>query len=283
MADFDLMVAPNGARRMAQDYAGLPVTAEALGQTAAACFAAGAQAIHMHVRDETGQHSLDAGRYREAMAAVADAAPQMAIQITTESAGLFGVADQLACLEALRPAAASVSVREMARDWDLAARAYALCAEAGTEVQHILYGPDCIAELRAAYARGDIPTTMRSAIFVLGKYDPPRLARPQELRPFLAATADLDLRWGLCAFGRDEHACLLAALEAGGQLRIGFENNTQRADGSPYADNAASVAEFVAAARAAGHCPRPMSVSGGSVSADSVSPRPVSTDEGALS
>ena len=262
MAEFDLMVAPNGARRSPADHAGVPITAEHLAETAARCFAAGAQAIHLHVRDGEGRHSLDAGRYREAMTAVGEAAPDMAIQITTESAGIFGVGDQLACLEALRPAAASVSVREMARDWTLAARAYAICAEAGTEVQHILYGPECIAQLRQAYGRGDIPAQMRSAIFVLGQYAPPRLAEPEELRPLLDQTADLDLDWGLCAFGRQEHACLLAGLEAGGRLRIGFENNTQAADGSEYPDNAASVAGFVALARAAGHSPRVISVSG---------------------
>ncbi|MEK0164811.1 3-keto-5-aminohexanoate cleavage protein [Phaeobacter sp. A36a-5a] len=260
MTTYHLMVAPNGARRQQADHAALPLRTAEIAATAAACQRAGADALHLHVRDRDGGHSLDAARYREAMAAVAEAAPGMAIQITTESAGIFDVADQLACLETLRPAAASISVRELARDADLAARAYAICAEAGTQVQHILYGADCIAELRRAYERGDVPAQMRSAIFVLGQYAPPRLAHPSELRPFLAATADLDLDWGLCAFGHREHDCLLAGLEAGGRLRIGFENNTQAADGSEYSDNAASVAAFVERAGAAGHLPCARSV-----------------------
>ncbi|CAM3932792.1 3-keto-5-aminohexanoate cleavage protein [Phaeobacter inhibens] len=260
MTTYHLMVAPNGARRRQSDHAGLPLRTAEIAATAATCQRAGADALHLHVRDRDGGHSLDAGRYRAAIAAVAEAAPGMAIQITTESAGVFDVADQLACLEALRPAAASVSIREMARDWRLASRAYAVCAEARTEVQHILYDLNCVALLRAGYAAGRIPAAMRSAIFVLGRYAPPRLAHPSELRPFLAATADLDLDWGLCAFGQEEHACLLAGLEAGGRLRIGFENNTQAADGSAYPDNAASVAAFVALARAAGHRPHMMSV-----------------------
>ncbi|MBQ4807912.1 3-keto-5-aminohexanoate cleavage protein [Phaeobacter sp. HS012] len=260
MTTYHLMVAPNGARRRQADHAGLPLRTAEIAATAATCQRAGADALHLHVRDRDGGHSLDAGRYRAAMAAVAEAAPGMAIQITTESAGVFDVADQLACLEALRPTAASISVRELARDADLAARAYAICAEAGTQVQHILYDLNCVAQLRAGYAAGRIPAAMRSTIFVLGRYAPPRLAHPAGLRPFLAATADLDLDWGLCAFGQEEHACLLAGLEAGGRLRIGFENNTQAADGSEYPDNAASVAAFVALARAAGHRPHMMSV-----------------------
>lgn len=251
--EYSLMVAPNGARRGRGDHPQLPVTPQQTAETAAACFAAGAHALHLHVRDDDGRHSLDAGRYREALDAVRESAPEMAVQITTESAGIYDVAAQSACLEALRPAAASVSVREMARDPDLAARAYALCAEAGTRVQHILYGPDCIARLRAWYQEGVVPGAMRDAIFVLGQYTPPVLARPDGLPVFLDAAADLRLTWAACAFGRHEHACLLAAVAAGGDARIGFENNIETPQGGLLADNAASVAAFVQAAKAQGH------------------------------
>ena len=253
MAEYGLMVAPNGARRMRGDHPELPVTPEQTAETAAACFAAGAQALHLHVRDDEGRHSLDAGRYREALDAVRESAPGMDVQITTESAGIYDAAAQLACLEALRPAAASVSVREMARDPQLAARAYALCAEADTQVQHILYGPDCIAQLRRWYQDGTVPGSMRDAIFVLGKYIPPVLAQPEGLTAFRDATADLRMNWTVCAFGRHERACLLAAVAAGGDVRIGFENNIETPEGGLLADNAASVAAFVQAARDAGH------------------------------
>ncbi|UWQ26661.1 3-keto-5-aminohexanoate cleavage protein [Leisingera aquaemixtae] len=247
------MVAPNGARRARGDHPQLPVTPQQTAETAAACSAAGAHALHLHVRDGDGRHSLDAGRYREALEAVRESVPEMAVQITTESAGIYDVAAQFACLEALRPAAASVSVREMARDPDLAARAYALCAEAGTQVQHILYGPDCIARLRVWYQDGIVPAAMRDAIFVLGKYTPPVLARPEGLAVFQDAAADLGLSWAACAFGRNEQACLLAAVAAGGDARIGFENNIETPDGGLLADNAASVTAFVQAAKAQGH------------------------------
>ncbi|MBY6139700.1 3-keto-5-aminohexanoate cleavage protein [Leisingera daeponensis] len=253
MAEYKLMVAPNGARRTRADHPQLPVTPEQTAQAAAACFSGGARALHLHVRDAEGHHSLDAGRYREALDAVRESAPAMAVQITTESAGLYNVEDQLTCLDKLRPAAASVSVREMARDAELAARAYALCAEAGTEVQHILYGPDCIAQLCAWYQDGTVPGVMRDAIFVLGTYSPPVLAKPRGLAAFRDAAADMRLNWTVCAFGRHERACLLAAIATGGDARIGFENNIETPEGGLLADNAASVAAFVQAAKAQGH------------------------------
>ncbi|WP_323778412.1 3-keto-5-aminohexanoate cleavage protein [Leisingera sp.] len=253
MAEYRLMVAPNGARRGRGDHPQLPVTPQQTARTAAVCFAAGAQALHLYLRDDKGRHSLDAGRYREALDAVRESATGMAVQITTESAGIYDAAAQLACLKALRSAAASVPVREVARDPLLAARAYALSAEAGGEVQHILYGPDCIARLRAWYNDGTVPGAMRDAIFVLGRYTPPALAQPDGLAVFRDATADLRLNWTVCTFGRHEHACLLAAVAAGGDARIGFENNIETPEGGLLADNAASVAAFVQAARDAGH------------------------------
>lgn len=253
MAAYTLTVAPNGARRGREDHPELPVTQDQIVETAVACRKAGAHGIHLHVRDVVGTHSLDGGRYRDTMAAVAAAAPDLAIQITTESAGRFSVAEQLSCLDVLRPTSASVSVREMARDPILAARAYALCAAEQTQVQHILYGPSCIDQLSRWYKDGTVPGQMRDVIFVLGQYLPQVLAQPKDLQGFLTATADLGLNWSICAFGRNEQACLLEAIVAGGDVRIGFENNIETPEGDLLPDNAASVAALIKAAAKVGH------------------------------
>lgn len=252
---FSLMVAPNGARRGKADHPALPLSPAELAATARACQLAGADAIHLHVRDDAGRHTLDPGRYRAAMAAVAAAAPGMDIQITTEAAGRFDVAAQLDCLAALRPAAASASVRELDRDPARAARFYALAHETGTRLQHILYGPACIARFEELCASGVIRDPLPEVIFVLGRYDPPRPARPADLAPMLAALRR-PVRWTACAFGLAEHDCLIEAIRQGGNARVGFENNLCAADGTPFPDNAASVRGLVARARAQGHVPR---------------------------
>ncbi|RMF39385.1 MAG: 3-keto-5-aminohexanoate cleavage protein [Alphaproteobacteria bacterium] len=247
-----LTVAPTGARRSKADHPQLPISIDEIAATAAACQAAGAQEIHLHVRDREGRHTLDPGRYREAMAAVADAAPGMAIQITTEAAGRFDVAAQFATLAALVPEAASVSVREMQRDPRTAARLYALAGEAGIRVQHILYDTADLAALRGWLDRGVIPGAMRDVLLVMGSYAPPRPALPAGLAPFVAALGSDFPRWAVCAFGRYEHLVACAAIAMGGDARIGFENNTQRPDGTLAADNAENVARIIAAARAIG-------------------------------
>ncbi|MEM8791471.1 MAG: 3-keto-5-aminohexanoate cleavage protein [Pseudomonadota bacterium] len=243
-----LMVSPTGARRLTTDVPGIPLTVPEIALEAAACQRAGADAIHLHVRDAEGGHSLDAGLCREAMAAVRETAPGLEIQITTESAGRFEVADQLACLEALRPAEASAGVREILRDTALAPRFYGFAAEAGVRLQHILYDLTDVESLRAAYASGLVPEGMREAIFVLGQYAPPTTGQPADLDPLLEAAEDLVLDWMVCAFGPNELACLTEAMRRGGHARVGFENNIHLPDGT-VAETNAQLVKLVADAR----------------------------------
>ena len=60
-----LMVAPNGARKSRKDHPNLPITISEIVQEAKNCFQKGANAIHAHVRDQEGNHSLDIGLYKE--------------------------------------------------------------------------------------------------------------------------------------------------------------------------------------------------------------------------
>jgi uncharacterized protein (DUF849 family) len=246
MKPYKLTVAPNGARLQQSDHPALPISISQTVQTAIACHGVGADEIHLHVRNADGSHSLDAGQYGEAISELATVVPDMSVQITTESAGVFDVAVQLECLQKLRPKAASISVREMARDADLAKRAYAVCADAGTQVQHILYSPECVAQLLAWRQAGIVHAAQNDVIFVLGHYNPPVLAVPDHLDTFLKTIDGHGIIWSACAFGKNEHACLSYAIARGGNIRIGFENNHQSADGTPFADNAASITAFLA-------------------------------------
>jgi len=129
-----IMVAPNGARRSKEDHSSLPISIAETVATTAASFKAGANALHLHIRDTSGKHSLDVGLYQEALAELSWQVPELDVQVTTESAGIFEVEDQLKCLEELQPSWASISVREIARAPHLAARLYGACADQGTKV-----------------------------------------------------------------------------------------------------------------------------------------------------
>lgn len=239
-----VMVAPNGARRGKADHPALPVTMEDILSTASACFAAGADGLHLHVRDDEGLHSLDAGRYRETLDELVQIVPGMRLQITTESGGRFDVAQQLQCLREVKPSWASVSVREIARSPELADTVYGTMAENGTEVQHILYDPKDAEQLRQWQAEGIVRAHQTSVIFVLGKYTPPVAAVPSDLNAHLEGH-DATVPWMVCAFGAHEHDCLLEAARRGGDLRVGFENNLEDNSNGMFDDNAQSVTQLL--------------------------------------
>lgn len=209
--------------------------------TAAACFAAGADALHLHVRDGDGRHSLDAGLYGETLAELVRSVPDLRVQITTEAAGVFDVATQLACLRGVKPEWASISVREIARDPVLAPKVYGACVDQGTKVQHILYGVEDVALLKSWQTEGVVRQGQTSVLFVLGRYAEGQVSDPADLQLFRDAMPDAE-DWMICAFGPQEHECLLAAARDGGSLRVGFENSLTDSNGNTYLDNAASVA-----------------------------------------
>jgi uncharacterized protein (DUF849 family) len=239
-----VLVAPNGARRGHRDHPALPVTVAEIAATAKACRAAGADGIHLHVRDDAGQHTLDAGRYREAISAIRHTAPGLDVQITTEAADFFDVATQFDCLKQVRPEWASISVREIARDADLADAVYGFCANEGINIQHILYGREDAALLQNWQAKGIVRATQAERLLVLGRHSGAAASTPADLDRFLQ-DAPPPARWMACAFGPDEHACLARAATLGGDVRVGFENSLTNASGSPWTDPAASVAALL--------------------------------------
>ncbi|EEE37045.1 aminotransferase class-III [Rhodobacteraceae bacterium KLH11] len=234
-------MAPNGARRGHGDHPALPITIDETVETAIACQQAGANGVHLHVRDQAGRHTLDAGLYRETMAELGRKVPQLDIQITTESAGLFDVQAQFDCLQQVSPDWASVSVREVASAPELAPRLYALCADQGTRVQHILYDA-ADAELLAHWQEaGVVRADQRDRLLVLGRYATAQQSVPEDMDAFPEGAGP----WMVCAFGAQEHLCLHRAAQMGGDLRVGFENSLTGPDGQVWADNAASVAALI--------------------------------------
>lgn len=240
-----IMIAPNGARLGKADHPALPLSVGEIAQTAKACRGAGADALHLHVRDRNGDHALDPRLYREALAHLATEVPDMPVQITTEAVGRFSVEEQFACLSDLRPQWTSVSVREMSRDVHIARRLYAFAHDNGTRLQHILYDTADATLLAQWQADGIVQPDQNEVILVLGRYADGLPSDPEALRVFHAALPP-DTPWMICAFGSSEHACLREAARLGGDLRVGFENSRTAGDGTEWADNAASVTALVA-------------------------------------
>lgn len=257
MTELCIMVAPNGARRTRADHPAIPLDADELAQTAVACRAAGAGAIHLHVRGAAMAHTLDPATYREAIEAVRGACPDIAIQTTTEAAGLFDVDHQVAAVQALRPACLSFSLAELTRDGEAKAERFLRWADANRiGIQFILYDAQQIDTMRRMLDTGQLHLAGRPRLIVVaGRYSATQdsdVAEFEALHDALVRTGlNTEADWMTCAFGRGEMACLERTIELGGHARVGFENAIVDAEGHPARDNAERVG--LVAALAAKH------------------------------
>lgn len=245
MAEPLIMVAPNGARRGKGDHPELPITVPEIVAATQASVAAGAGALHLHVRGADGAHSLDAGLYREALSELTRALPDLPVQITTEAVGQYSPAQQAALIDALRPRWVSASLRELGQAPEIAKRTYEQARAQGTQVQHIIYGPEDMDRLRH-WQQDGVLDEAESVILVLGRYGKEVPSTPAALDDLLAQMPPVG-DWMVCAFGPSEHACLLHAARRGGNLRVGFENALVDAEGQPWPSVAHSVAALSAA------------------------------------
>lgn len=241
-----IMVAPNGARRGHSDHPALPVTDDELLDAAKACQSAGADGIHLHIRDADGLHLLDAARYQALLDRMSDAVPGMYLQVTSEAAGRYDTDVQQDIVRALRPDNVSVALREMVRspaDWASATAFYSWAVEHEVNIQHIVYSNAELEQFIAACDTGKIPGDHHLMQLVLGTYDGTQISNPAAIKAFVdqMAASDLSFDWMLCAFGKEETDCLVQAARLGGKARVGFENSLWHPDGTTARDNAERV------------------------------------------
>lgn len=237
------MVAPNGARKTRSDHSNLPVSIEDTVSEAGLCRAAGASALHAHVRGANDEHVLDAGLYRELIAAMTQRVPGMLVQITSEAVGIYSPQQQVDCIEAVQPEMVSMCLREISSGFeqpDFARQFFEWCDDHRVHVQHIVFSAEEFRHFLEYRDRGVIPAGHRCVLFVLGRYNVNFQSEPDDLEPFLKH--DLSgLDWFTCAFGRREQECVMAAIEAGGNARVGFENNLHLPNGEIAPNTAALV------------------------------------------
>ena len=264
MRDVVIMVAPNGARKTRRDHAALPVSIADTVAEAAQCHAAGASALHAHVRGENDEHVLDAGLYRELLAEMSQQVPEMLIQITSEAVGIYTPAQQVACIQAVVPRMVSMCLREISSNFEqpeYARQFFEWCDENTVHVQHIVFSVEEFQHFLNYREQGVVPAGHRCVLFVLGRYNVNFQSEPADLDPFLQYDlAGLD--WFTCAFGSREQQCVMAAINAGGHARIGFENNLYLPNGEIAANTAALVSSLVDGIQAKSFLPASSSAAG---------------------
>ena len=179
---------------------------------------------------------------------------RLIIQATTEACGVYSLDQQMAAIKELRPEAASFALRELLPDpagEQLYADFFGWVAEAGILAQHILYSPDEAKRLGDLIDRRILPHGAASVLFVLGRHADGIASDPLGLFSYIEAWGERG-PWSVCAFGPSEIRVAAAAAALGGHVRVGFENNLQRADGSLLESNAEQVERVASLARSIG-------------------------------
>jgi len=252
-----VMCAPNGARRQKSDHPSLPTEPHELARCAEDILAAGASVLHLHVRDGQEQHSLDVDRYRQAIDAIRErVGDQLVIQVTTEACGVYSTKEQMRVVRDLRPEAVSLALRELCPEGgnrpESVARDFFHWLQ-GEKIwpQYILYSPEDVIRFEQLRERGIVPGEGLSALFVLGRYDKDLRGNPSDLSAFVNVASD-DTHWSVCCFGEREHDAATNAVQSGGHVRVGFENNIYMKNGAEAADNAALVKQAVETGLASG-------------------------------
>ncbi|MGI8625952.1 MAG: 3-keto-5-aminohexanoate cleavage protein [Geodermatophilaceae bacterium] len=250
-----IMVAPTGAESNKADVPALPVTLDELVATARAAEAIGAAVIHVHIRDDDARPTLDLGRLTETVAALREST-SLIIQLSTGGAVTDPEEDRLRVLEAA-PDAASCSMgtvnfgREVFLNrWDFIVELHNRMRAARIVPEYEIFDLGQLTTLQRLLDKHGLPYGEHVHVdLVMGVPG----GMPGTAHALVAAVGVLPKGASFAAtgVGRTSIPVMLAALSAGGHLRVGMEDTLTYAPGQPVQDNGQLVARAVGLAKIA--------------------------------
>jgi 3-keto-5-aminohexanoate cleavage enzyme len=250
-----LTVAPTGAETAKSDAPALPVTLDELVRTARDCAQVGASVIHVHIRDERAAPTLDLARLSETVSALREAT-DLVVQVSSGGAVTDTEADRLAVLDS-DPDAASCSMGTVNFGADVFWNRWDFIVELHTQMRDRQIVPEY-----EIFDLGQLTTLQR----LLDRHGPPYGGHvhcdlvmgvpggmPGTAQALVAAVHALPsgATFAATGVGRSTLPVMLAALSAGGHLRVGMEDTLTYAPGEPVRDNAQLVARAAGLARIA--------------------------------
>jgi 3-keto-5-aminohexanoate cleavage enzyme len=250
-----LTVAPTGAETAKADAPALPVTLDELVATARECEAAGAAVIHVHVRDSSARPTLDPALLRDTVAALREATG-LVVQLSSGGAVTDPEDARLAVLDA-GPDMASCTMGTVnfgddvfTNRWPFIVELHGRMRERGIVPEYEIFDLGHGAALHRLLDRHGAPAGGHvHCDLVMGVPG----GMPGTASALVAAVAALPpgATWSATGVGRATLPVALAALAAGGHLRVGMEDTLTFAPGTPVAGNAQLVARAAALAELA--------------------------------
>jgi uncharacterized protein (DUF849 family) len=256
-----ITVAPTGAESSKADVPALPVTLDELVSTAVACEQAGAAMIHVHIRGDDTQPTLDLGRLRETVAALRESTG-LIVQLSTGGAVTDPEADRLRVLDA-SPDSASCTMGTVnfgadvfLNRWEFIVTLHEQMRDRRIVPEYEIFDIGHLATLRRLLDRHGAPYGDHvHCDFVMGVPG----GMPGDLPTLAAAVAALPdgASFSATGVGRTTLPVLLVSLSAGGHARVGMEDTLTFAPGRPVAANAELVERVAQLAHIAQRPPMP--------------------------
>ncbi|MFI5932608.1 3-keto-5-aminohexanoate cleavage protein [Actinoplanes sp. NPDC051494] len=253
-----ITVAPTGAETSKAAAPALPVTLDELVATAKECEALGAAIVHVHIRDDAAEPTLDQGRLRETVAALRQAT-DLIVQLSSGGAVTDPEADRLAVLDA-GPEMASCTMGTVnfgdgvfLNRWEFIVDLHTRMQERGIVPEYEIFDLGQLTTLQVLLDRHGLPFGGHvHADLVMGVpggmpgTTDALAACHRVLRDLPAGTT-----FSATGIGRSAIPVMLASLSAGGHLRVGMEDTLTYAKGRAVESNMQLVARAVGFAQLA--------------------------------
>ena len=240
-----ITVAPTGAETAKSDAPALPVTLDELVGAAQACERAGAGLVHVHIRDGQARPTLDLARLRETVAALRERT-SLVVQLSTGGAVTDPFEDRLRVLDAA-PDSCSLTCGTVnfgdevfANPWPFMVELYQRTQAKEVVPEFELFDLGHVTALHRLLDTCGAPYGGRvHCDLVMGVPG----GMPGTAAALVAAVQALPAgaTWSATGVGRTTLPVALAALAAGGHLRVGMEDTLTFAKGKPVTDNAQLV------------------------------------------
>ena len=241
-----ITVAPTGAESSKSDVPALPTTLTELVETAERCESAGAAMIHVHIRDDEHQPTLDLGRLTDTVAALRERT-SLVVQLSTGGSVHDPLEHRLRVLEA-GPDSCSLTMGTVnfgdevfLNPWPFVVDLYEASRSAEVVPEFELFDLGHVAALHRLLDAHGLPYGGRVHCDLVMGVPGGMPGTAAALVAAVHALPEQTTSWSATGIGRTTLPVALAALSAGGHLRVGMEDTVTYARGRPVAHNAELV------------------------------------------
>ena len=253
-------VAPTGAETRKADCPQLPTTLDELVDTARRCQAAGAAMVHVHIRDDDHEPTLDLGRLTATVDALHEQT-ELVVQLSTGGSVHDPLDRRLRVLDA-QPDSCSLTMGTtnfgddvFSNPWPFITDLYRLSQEREVVPEFELFDLGHVAALHRLLDKFGLPYGGRVHVDLVMGVPGGMPGTADALVAAVNALPDAVTSWSATGIGRSTLAVALAALSKGGHLRVGMEDVLTLARGVPVEHNDQLVSRVVELGRIAQRTP----------------------------